>query len=115
MDKLECDLNSLEQTFMDGSKIYPPADVQRISMDLTRTRTEIITKKTKFDSHSATVQRSLGEKRKRLRDLEEFEKFLQDLIFWRQSVQAIVEKEPVDESRNSIYAKMQELEVKPSK
>ena len=94
MDKLELDLRKLEGELGQESDGYPSTDVQRISSDLTRAQTSIVTKRTKAESHLATLQ-----------------ELLQDLQRWILEAQDLVSRDAESLSRKEIYSLLQQYEV----
>ena len=111
MDKLELDLRKLEGELGQESDGYPSTDVQRISSDLTRAQTSIVTKRTKAESHLATLQRILHERARHLRDLEQIQELLQDLQRWILEAQDLVSRDAESLSRKEIYSLLQQYEV----
>ncbi len=112
MEAFERDLTDLESRLQSDSITFPTSDVQRLSSELTRTQTTIVTKRTKLETRLTTLSRLVEERKKKLKEIEDLEAMLGDLQCWTTTTQNIVDsKTDSDLSRKEISSKIEELEV----
>ncbi len=112
MEDFERDLTDLEGRLQSESINFPTSDVQRLSSELTRTQTTIVTKRTKVETRLTTLSRLVEESKKKLKEIEDLEAMLGDLQHWTTTTQNIVDsKTDSDLSRKEISSKIEELEV----
>ena len=112
MEAFERDLTDLESRLQSESINFPTSDVQRMSSELTRTQTTIVTKRTKVETRLTTLSRLVEERKKKLKEIEDLEAMLGDLQCWTTTTQNIVDsKTDSDLSRKEISSKIEELEV----
>ncbi len=112
LEAFERDLTDLESRLQSDSINFPTSDVQRMSSELTRTQTTIVTKRTKVETRLTTLSRLVEERKKKLKEIEDLEAMLGDLQHWTTTTQNIVDfKTDSDLSRKEISSKIEELEV----
>jgi uncharacterized protein involved in exopolysaccharide biosynthesis len=112
LEAFERDLTDLESRLQSESINFPTSDVQRMSSELTRTQTTIVTKRTKVETRLTTLSRLVEERKKKLKEIEDLEAMLGDLQHWTTTTQNIVDfKTDSDLSRKEISSKIEELEV----
>jgi formate dehydrogenase maturation protein FdhE len=112
LEAFERDLTDLESRLQSESINFPTSDVQRMSSELTRTQTTIVTKRTKVETRLTTLSRLVEERKKKLKEIEDLEAMLGDLQCWTTTTQNIVDsKTDSDLSRKEISSKIEELEV----
>jgi hypothetical protein len=112
LEAFERDLTDLESRLQSDSITFPTSDVQRLSSELTRTQTTIVTKRTKLETRLTTLSRLVEERKKKLKEIEDLEAMLGDLQCWTTTTQNIVDsKTDSDLSRKEISSKIEELEV----
>jgi hypothetical protein len=112
LEDFERDLTDLEGRLQSESINFPTSDVQRLSSELTRTQTTIVTKRTKVETRLTTLSRLVEESKKKLKEIEDLEAMLGDLQHWTTTTQNIVDsKTDSDLSRKEISSKIEELEV----
>ena len=93
LDNLDAELVQLNNQILNDSTNYPPLDVQRLSGDVTRAQTMIVTQRTKVGAHLSHLNRYSNEKRKQMHDLERYESLLHDLQQWSSESEKFIEQQ----------------------